>query len=44
MSNRRPAIGQKIIENEAAYAAAVKRNIVQRPKITAVIVEHHTCG
>jgi hypothetical protein len=34
MSNRRPAIGQKIIENEAAYAAAVKRNIVRNARQT----------
>ena len=34
MSTHRPAIGQKVIENEAAYAAAVKRNIVMNARKT----------
>lgn len=34
MDNRRPAIGRNEIENEAAYAAAVKRNIVMNARKT----------
>jgi|GEM_PF-2423592 len=34
MSNHRPAIGQKVIENEAAYAAGIKRNILMNARKT----------
>lgn len=34
MNNHRPAPGQKFIENEAAYAAAVKRNILMNARKT----------